>query len=98
MTSVSKLRRENYFCGLRQRDPLRFSDEALASGTRVAARIEYHGGGYHGWQAQPHLNVATVQGERSIRIRVGPFTKAAELQSNIDEIKAMGLDARVLTY
>ena len=62
MTSVSKLRRENYFCGLRQRDPLRFSDEALASGTRVAARIEYHGGGYHGWQAQPHLNVATVQG------------------------------------
>jgi outer membrane protein TolC len=44
------------------------------------------------------VNVATVQGERSIRIRVGPFTKAAELQSNIDEIKAMGLDARVLTY
>ncbi|GIR83165.1 MAG: hypothetical protein CM15mP84_09130 [Cellvibrionales bacterium] len=33
----------------------------LGSGTRVAARIEYHGGGYHGWQAQPHLDVATVQ-------------------------------------
>jgi cell division protein FtsN len=44
------------------------------------------------------VNVATVQGERSIRIRVGLFTKAAELQSKIDEIKAMGLDARVLTY
>ena len=40
---------------------MRFSDEALVPGTRVAARIEYHGGGYHGWQAQPHLDVATVQ-------------------------------------
>ena len=30
----------------RGHDPLRFSDEALP-GTRVAARIEYHGGGYH---------------------------------------------------
>jgi tRNA pseudouridine38-40 synthase len=28
---------------------------------RVAARIEYHGGHYHGWQAQPHLSVPTVQ-------------------------------------
>ena len=60
-TSASKLRRENCFCGLRQRDPLRFSDDALVPGTRVAARIEYHGGDYHGWQAQPHLAVATVQ-------------------------------------
>ena len=40
---------------------MRFSDEALVPGTRVAARIEYHGGRYHGWQAQPHLDVATVQ-------------------------------------
>ena len=40
---------------------MRFSDEALVPGTRVAARIEYHGGGYHGWQAQPHLDVATVR-------------------------------------
>ena len=40
---------------------MRFSDEALVPGTRVAARIEYHGGDYHGWQAQPHLDVATVQ-------------------------------------
>ena len=40
---------------------MRLSDEALASGTRVAARIEYHGGHYHGWQAQPHLQVSTAQ-------------------------------------
>ena len=33
----------------------------MAPGTRVAARIEYHGGHYHGWQAQPHLSVPTVQ-------------------------------------
>ncbi len=44
------------------------------------------------------VNVATVNGERLIRIRVGPFTKAAELQTYIDKIKALGLDARVLTY
>ena len=40
---------------------MRLPDEVLASGTRVAARIEYHGGHYHGWQAQPHLQVATAQ-------------------------------------
>ena len=40
---------------------MRFSDDALVPGTRVAARIEYHGGDYYGWQAQPHLAVATVQ-------------------------------------
>ena len=44
------------------------------------------------------VNVATVKDERLIRIRVGPFTKAAELQTYIDKIKALGLDARVLTY
>ena len=44
------------------------------------------------------VNVATVNGERLIRISVGPFTKAAELQTYIDKIKALGLDARVLTY
>ena len=44
------------------------------------------------------VNVATVKGERLIRVRVGPFTKAAELQTYIDKIKALGLDARVLTY
>ncbi len=40
---------------------MRLPDEVLASGTRVAARIEYHGGHYHGWQAQPHLQVSTAQ-------------------------------------
>ena len=40
---------------------MRLSDEVLAPGTRVAARIEYHGGHYHGWQAQPHLQVSTAQ-------------------------------------
>ena len=40
---------------------MRFSDALLAPGSRVAARIEYHGGHYHGWQAQPHLSVPTVQ-------------------------------------
>ncbi len=42
---------------------MRFSDKALSSGQRFAARVEYHGGHYHGWQAQPHLAVATVQEE-----------------------------------
>ena len=44
------------------------------------------------------VNVATVNGERMIRIRVGPFTDAQELQTYIDRIKGMGLEARVLTY
>ena len=44
------------------------------------------------------VNVATVNGERMIRIRVGPFTDARELQTYIDRIKSMGLEARVLTY
>jgi cell division protein FtsN len=44
------------------------------------------------------VNIANVKGERSIRIRVGPFTKAADLQKYIDKIKALSLEARVLTY
>lgn len=40
---------------------MRFSDAPLAPGSRVAARVEYHGGHYHGWQAQPHLSIPTVQ-------------------------------------
>ena len=40
---------------------MRLSDSLLSPGARVAARIEYHGGHYHGWQAQPHLSVPTVQ-------------------------------------
>jgi DedD protein len=44
------------------------------------------------------VNVATVNGERMIRIRVGPFNDAQELQTSMDRIKGMGLEARVLTY
>jgi adhesin transport system outer membrane protein len=44
------------------------------------------------------VNVATIDGVRTSRVRVGPFTDAQELQSYIDRIKGMGLEARVLTY
>ena len=44
------------------------------------------------------VNVATINGVRKIRIRVGPFTDAQELQTYIDRIKGMGLEANVLTY
>jgi len=44
------------------------------------------------------VNVATIKGVRMIRIRVGPFTDAKELQIYIDRIKGLGLEARVLTY
>lgn len=40
---------------------MRLSDQVLPAGQRFAARVEYHGGHYHGWQSQPHLPVATVQ-------------------------------------
>jgi len=43
------------------RDMARLSNQPLTAGQRVAARVEYHGGHYHGWQAQPHLVVPTVQ-------------------------------------
>lgn len=33
----------------------------FVKGTRVALRIEYDGSAFHGWQAQPHLQCATVQ-------------------------------------
>jgi len=38
-----------------------FPADPLDEGGRVACRIEYDGSHYHGWQAQPHLDVATVQ-------------------------------------
>ncbi|MBN7798666.1 tRNA pseudouridine(38-40) synthase TruA [Parahaliea mediterranea] len=41
--------------------PRPLAPEPLAAGARVACRIEYDGGHYSGWQAQPHLEVATVQ-------------------------------------
>jgi len=34
---------------------------AWPAGTRVALGIEYDGSNFHGWQAQPHLDCATVQ-------------------------------------
>lgn len=40
-----------------------FSNDPLPQGTRVVCRIEYDGSQYHGWQSQPHLDVATVQEE-----------------------------------
>lgn len=38
-----------------------FSSELIPAGSRVACRIEYDGSLYCGWQAQPHLDVETVQ-------------------------------------
>ena len=38
-----------------------FSNQALAPNTRVALRVEYHGGAFNGWQAQTKLDVPTVQ-------------------------------------
>jgi tRNA pseudouridine38-40 synthase len=38
-----------------------FPADPLPAGARVACRIEYDGCAYSGWQAQPHLNVRTVQ-------------------------------------
>lgn len=41
----------------------RFSADPLPAGSRIACRIEYNGSHYNGWQAQPHLDVHTVQQE-----------------------------------
>ncbi len=41
--------------------PQSFPADPIPAGSRIACRIEYDGSQYHGWQAQPHLNVATVQ-------------------------------------
>lgn len=41
----------------------RISADPVAAGSRIACRIEYNGSHYHGWQAQPHLEVRTVQQE-----------------------------------
>jgi tRNA pseudouridine38-40 synthase len=38
-----------------------FSDMPLAPNTRMALRVEYHGGAFNGWQAQTKLDVPTVQ-------------------------------------
>ena len=41
--------------------PPPFSAEPHPAGSRIACRIEYDGSHYSGWQAQPHLDVQTVQ-------------------------------------
>lgn len=41
----------------------RLSASPLPAGSRLACRIEYNGNRYSGWQAQPHLDVHTVQQE-----------------------------------
>jgi tRNA pseudouridine38-40 synthase len=41
----------------------RFSADPLPAGSRIACRIEYNGSDYSGWQAQPHLQVRTIQEE-----------------------------------
>jgi len=38
-----------------------FPAEPLPAGTRLACRIEYHGGSYRGWQSQPGDAIPTVQ-------------------------------------
>jgi len=38
-----------------------FSADPLPAGGRIACRVEYNGSRYSGWQAQPHLDVQTVQ-------------------------------------
>ena len=40
---------------------MKFSDQSLPVGQRIAARVEYAGAHFHGWQAQPHLAVETAQ-------------------------------------
>lgn len=40
---------------------LPFPADPLPAGSRIACRIEYDGSHYRGWQAQPHLEVRTVQ-------------------------------------
>ena len=40
---------------------LPFPADPLAAGSRIACRIEYDGRRFSGWQAQPHLEVETVQ-------------------------------------
>ncbi len=44
-----------------QSDARIFSTDPLSPGTRIACRIEYDGGAYNGWQAQPHPGSRTVQ-------------------------------------
>jgi tRNA pseudouridine38-40 synthase len=48
---------------LAERQPPAFPADPLPAGSRIACRVEYDGSRYNGWQAQPHLDVPTVQEE-----------------------------------
>jgi tRNA pseudouridine38-40 synthase len=43
--------------------PHLFPADPIPAGSRIACRIEYDGSRYCGWQAQPHLDVSTVQAD-----------------------------------
>jgi DedD protein len=45
-----------------------------------------------------YTQVVTSNGARFIRVRVGPFDDAKELQRYIDRVEALNLEARVLTF
>ena len=60
MTYVSRQRRANFLLILTDVFPS-FSPVSWPPGTRIALCVSYHGGEFCGWQAQPHLPVATVQ-------------------------------------
>ena len=51
-----------------------FSADPLPAGSRIACRIEYNGSHYSGWQAQPHLDVQTVQ--EQLELGLGEVARA----------------------
>lgn len=55
--------------------PPPFSADPLPAGGRIACRIEYDGSQYCGWQAQPHLDVPTVQ--EQLEYGLGQVAKAS---------------------
>ncbi len=67
--------------------------EFTESGSARALRLKLERAGI-----KTLVNVATVNGERLIRIRVGPFSDTNELQANVNRIKEMGLSPSVLGY
>ena len=60
MICASRLRPANFSLILTEAFPS-FSPISWPSGTRIALCVSYYGGDFCGWQAQPHLPVATVQ-------------------------------------
>ena len=60
MICASRQRPANFSLILTEAFPS-FSSVSWPSGTRIALCVSYYGGEFCGWQAQPHLPVATVQ-------------------------------------